>query len=338
MQTFKSIIQLTQFFKDDATCRAHLEEIVWGGKPVCPHCGHERSYKFKSGKVYKCANPACYKKFTVTVGTIFDSAKMPLQKWFVAMFLMTSNKKGISSYQLAKHINVTQKTAWFMLCRIRKAAGNGGFRVMTGNVEMDEVYIGGKHRVPQFIQQMPKEEKESRREELKRINPVKRKEPVFAIVERNGEVIVKHLKGNLSQGIVNTVRAHVDTDSFIHTDDSKLYTDLDFSYARFPVVHSKGEFVRGNIHTNTVEGFFSHFKRTIYGTYHFCTPKHLQRYCDEIGYRYSTRNMKEDERFRHCLKQSGVVLRHKDLIANPKIEYPELPEKSDLGTIKPKEL
>ena len=141
---FKNLAKLTAYFPDDQSCREYLERMRWNGQPLCPHCGYDVAYKFGGGTYYKCK--ACRKKFTVTIGTIFEDSKIPLRKWFIAIYIFTSHKKGISSCQLAKDIGITQKSAWHMLHRIRHAFGVTEPMQLADTVEVDETYMDGKRR------------------------------------------------------------------------------------------------------------------------------------------------------------------------------------------------
>jgi len=302
MKNFKSVLELITYFKDDSICRSYLEEMIWDNKPICPHCGSERFYRFKGGKQFKCASNTCYKKFTVTTGTMFDSSKISLVKWFIAIYLHTSHKKGISSYQLAKDIDVSQKSAWFMVSRLREMDMSKERQVFDGVIEADETFIGGS---------------DANRHEYKK----KGKDsqiPVLGIVERGGRLLVVPIAARQTKYILQPIISTVKPESVINTDDFKAYRQLKNNYTHFKVNHTDKEFVNGLAHTNTIEGAFSQLKRSIYGCYHSVSPKHLHRYCNETAFRYSTRFMKEDERFALAIKQATTVLRYKELIAKPK--------------------
>ena len=300
---------------DEKSCREYYEQQRWNGKPVCPYCGFERSYKLKSGKHYKCASKTCYKVYTVTVGTIFEDSNIPLNKWFMALYLCTAHKKGISSIQLAKDIGVTQKTSWFMLHRLRQGMKERGAVVFKGIVESDETYMARKYRSdykglsPEEVEYIQKNKKTT-----------KRKGAVIGLAEREtGKVKIVSFDENNLANITNTVRENVDKRATLHTDESNLYNALGYEMRRESVVHSKKEWVKTDyygtkIHTNTVENFWSVMKRGVYGIYHQISYKHLQRYCDEFSYRYNNRKMNDAERFTITLRNTNSRLTYKELV------------------------
>ncbi len=303
---FTNLRELILSMPDEITCKKYLAEQRWHGKTVCPYCHHDKCYIIEGGRRYKCADKACFKRFTVTVGTIFEASNVPLSKWFTAIYLITAHKKGISSYQVAKNIGVTQKTGWFMLHRIREV-----LRVktpvtigLTNPVEADETFIGGsitnKHNAV--------------RKDFA-ANPEKyAKTVVLGMIERDGQLITKVIGSKDANEIVTTVAGNVDNKATLYTDTTNLYAKLGTSYTHHAVNHSIQEYVRGNIHTNTIEGAFGHFKRMIYGIYHQISAKHTQRYCDEFTYRYNTRKTKDAIRFVQSISSVECRLRYKFLV------------------------
>jgi transposase-like protein len=276
-----SLLLFKQSFPDEASCIAYLELQRWGkdGKHrYCPHCGSYTTYKFKDGKLYKCAD--CRKQFTVKVGTIFSDSHIPLWKWFYAVYLNTSLKKGISSVQLAKHLELTQKSAWFMLQRIRysmETSGNGS--LLSGTVEVDETYIGGHKRGGKGYQD---------------------KAPVFGAVERGGQVKMKHVKSTGARVLLPEIAKNIQPGTTIYSDQAWVYSTLNRrGYEHESVNHALGEFGRGEVHTNTIEGgIWSHFKKSLEAIYMSAVSvKHLQKYCAEFEFRYNTRELKDFERF-----------------------------------------
>jgi hypothetical protein len=290
-------------FSDEAQCRAFLVQQRWDGSPVCPYCKCEKWYSIEGGKRFKCGNSCCYKKYSVTVGTIFHASNIPLTTWFPAMYLITAHKKGISSVQLAKDLGVTQKTAWFMLHRIRESLKDKGSDLLTGMVEVDETYVGGR---------MKNRHKKTRNNRNLVAN--ENKTAVIGMVSREGKLKteVMPLKNDI---IMNIVKKHVDTQAQLITDGAGAYYYAHKDYAKHEIIyHSKDEFVRGVFHTNTIEGFFAYLKRSIFGIYHQVSPKHLQAYCNENAYRYNLREMKDGERFIFSLSQISGKLSYKTLI------------------------
>jgi transposase-like protein len=276
------VAKLPARFTDPNAARAHLERLLWPEGPVCPHCGVlDRASAIKGGRpgLYFCG--ACRSQYTVTVGTVYERSKIPLNTWLYATHLLCSSKKGISSHQLSRMLGVTYKSAWFLSHRIREAMGPaaGPSEPMGGEgkiVEVDETYLGNADGTP-----MKKRGKRG----------IAYKRMVVSLVERGGEVRSFHLKGNITKAKARKVLfANVDRASDIVTDDHRAYPGAAANFAQHSSVnHSAGEYARGDIHTNTIEGVFSVFKRGMVGTYQHCGEQHLQRYLNEFDFRYSNR-------------------------------------------------
>lgn len=315
---FSNLQELITSMPDEKTCREYLEQQIWNGKPVCPFCNHDRAYKLNDGKTYKCASNKCYKKFTVTVGTVFEASNIPLNKWFIALYFATAHKKGISSIQLGKNIGVTQRTAWFMMHRIREFMRAKENVKLDNIVEIDEVYMGGK------VGYMSKSKRAKLREENQTYLT---KTMVMGMIERGGNLkLIKMGKANGADTVQPIVREHVDTDAVLITDGLSSYQGLGSEYAAHEAVnHSADEYVRDVFHTNTIEGAFSHFRRSIYGCYHQVTPKHLSRYCDETVFRYNSRKIKDYERFTASLQMLKGRLKYKDLVRKEEPQEIEIP-------------
>lgn len=288
---------------DEGACRAYMEQMRWGGKPVCPHCGHSRPYRLKDGKNFRCSAKTCKKDFSVTVGTVFENSKVKLSTWLAALFLLTGHKKGISSHQLARDLGVTQKTAWFILHRLRYIMGDPDPQPLSGTVEVDETYVGGS--IPKMSRKRRKKWQDAGRDN---------KVPVMGLIERDGRAKLTIIGKNTFKDVV---RENVDNSAVVMTDTHLGYVGLSQEYKSHQSVnHSQGEYRRGEVHTNTIEGFFSLFKRTIFGTYHAVSPKHLHRYCAESSYRFNFRKVTDADRFTFTLTNLQGRLKYKNLIKN----------------------
>ena len=286
-----SILDAPQF-SDEQAAYDWVEARVWPEGPICPHCGSVERISKMQGKstrigTYKCY--ACRKPFTVKVGTVFESSHIPLRIWLQAMYLLTSSKKGFSSNQLHRTLGVTLKSAWFLSHRIREAMRVIGFTPMGGEgavVEADETYFGKADKP-----QVSKRRQKDGRPYLKggRTGPAG-KRAVLALVERGGSVRSFHVEQVDKATVSRIVQANVRMESTLHTDESRLYSgSADHFAAHESVKHSAGEYVRGTVHTNTIEGVFSIFKRGMKGIYQHCDEKHLHRYLAEYDFRYNNR-------------------------------------------------
>jgi len=300
---FKNLIELFDYFKDDDTCKQFLAEQRWGKNVTCPHCGHNKVYVTNRG--YKCAAKTCYKKFSATVGTVYENSKVPLRTWFAAMYLVTAHKKGISSLQLSRDLGITQKTAWFVLHRVREMVKIKAPNKLRNVVEVDETYVGGKNKNRHADKKILHSQGRS----------AKDKTPVLGAMQRGGVVhtfVVKDTSGATLKPILDNV---VKQGSVMVTDEWRSYDCLNKDYYHVVINHQQEEYVRGAFHTNSIEGFWSLLKRGIYGIYHNVSPKHLQRYCEEFSYRYNTRDIKDSERFEFTVANCEGRLKYADLIA-----------------------
>lgn len=292
METGLNVSQLAKYFSDEDAARALLEEMRWGKDgAVCPHCGGTEPYKLtpkatskKPGRkgLYKCR--ACRKQFTVTVGTVFEDSHIPISKWLLAIHLLASSKKGISAHQLHRNLGISYKGAWFMAMRLRYAmATDGPFAKLAGTVEVDETYVGGKRK--RGLGRAPADGG--------------RKAAVAALVERGGRIKAMPMERIDGESMEREIRRYVEVkpETRIMTDETRIYGGIDvkghqkiLGMKRETVTHSKGEYARGDVHTNTVEGFFSLLKRGIVGTFHHVGKGHLGRYVSEFEFRYNTRS------------------------------------------------
>ena len=273
-------------FTNENAAREHLESLQWPDGPFCPHCGSLNATRLQGGHhrpgLIQCNG--CRQQYTVTVGTVFERSKVPLNKWLLANHLLCASKKGISGHQVARMLGVTYKTAWFMMHRIREAMTPANPAPLGGGdqavVEADETYVGGKAR-----------NRATRKPAAKKA--------VVALVERDGQVRSFHVANVNAKTLRPLIVTNVHRSAALMTDESPVYTRVGREFAgHFSVNHSASEYVTtgGFKHSNTVENFFSIFKRGVIGTYHHMSEAHLGRYCREFDLRYNTRNMNDGER------------------------------------------
>jgi transposase-like protein len=274
-----STFQLFEMFPDQETARTYLEGRLWPNGPRCPVCGMGERITERAGGYYRCNQ--CKEDFTVRTGTIFERSHVPLHKWIYAMYLLVTARKGISSMQLAKEIGITQKSAWFVLHRLREACGGSDLKKLSGIIEIDETFVGGK---------------EANKHESKKLHAGRGavgKTPVLGMRERSGRTVAMPITGTDRQTIEKAIYQHVETGSTLHTDEAPVYEGIGaFFFTHDTVNHSKGEYVRDNVTTNGIESVFAVMKRGIYGVYHHTSPKHLGRYVDEFSFRLNEGNVK----------------------------------------------
>ncbi len=296
-QDFKSILELIQAFPDEQSCIDHLEAIRWNGNVTSPFQEGSKVYNCK-GNRYKCKETGKY--FNVKTNTIFDNTKLPLQKWFLAIWLVTGHKKGISSLQLGRDLNITQKSAWFMLGRIRQCFGLDNQEQMQGEIEADETFVGGKdkNRHANNISYRTKADKS----------------PVLGMVERNGRLSAKQVPNTTTETLSQEIIKNVKEGATLYTDEYASYKSLQRIYDHQFVKHSRKEYVQGRVHTNTIESFWAILKRGIVGVYHFTSKKHLQLYIDEFVFRYNSRTNTEAGRFNLLLTNIDNRITYKELI------------------------
>lgn len=273
-------------FQSEAEARKYIEALRWPGGRVCPKCGSIGSeYETKREGRYRCGAKECRKDFTVMTGTVMEASHVKLTVWLMAFYLMASSKKGMSAHQLHRTLDVTYKTAWFLAHRIRAAMATGGLTGPLGGpgqiVEADETYYGNVAN--------PRTMTTAGRPFLKR-GAGANKRAVIALVERGGEVRTFHVAEANRVTVEKIIRENVHPKSRLHTDESRLYPPVGKEFAAHETVaHSKGEYVRGDVHTNSAEGFFGVFKKGMTGVYQHCAEKHLHRYLDEYSFRHNTR-------------------------------------------------
>lgn len=302
LSKYTSLFDIAINFDTPDKCKDAIAHSRWtDGDIICPYCGRHHCHKRKDGR-YICSG--CRKPFSVTVGTIFENTKVSLVKWFMAMYLISSHKKGVSSAQLAMDVRVTQKTAWFMLQKLRHLYPQDDDNALDGIVECDELYLGGRE----------KNKHKSRKTEGTQGRSTKTKTPIFGMTERCGEARAFVVEDTKAKTLKPYIVQFVSDNAVILTDESQSYEWLDAEeYTHYAVSHGREEYANGVLSTNAVEGFWGHFKRMVFGTYHFVSKGYLQRYVDEAVYRWNTRKWTAGERFADMFMKSVRILRYCDV-------------------------
>lgn len=280
-----STFQLFQMFPDAESARVYLESRLWADGVTCPTCKAIERITTRKGGFYRCN--ACQLDFTIRTGTIFERSHVPLHKWLYAMYLLVTARKGISSLQLAKEIGVTQKSAWFMLHRLREACGGPNLTKLRGVIEIDECFIGGKER------------NKHEHKKLKAGRGSVGKVAVLGMRERGGRTIAKVTAERSLQTVTGEIHQNVEIGSQLYTDEAIVFSDMDGLFFRHDAVnHSAGEYARGAASTNSIESVWAVLKRGVYGVYHQISKKHVGRYVDEFTFRLNEGNVK-----RHSLER-----------------------------------
>lgn len=326
---FNSIYQLMEVFKTEQDCIDYLEHMRWGGKITSPFKEDSIVYKCKNNR-YKCKSTGKY--FNVKTNTLFDSSNIPLRKWFLAIWLVTSHKKGISSVQLSKDLGITQKSSWTMLQKIRKCFGSENEGELEDEVEADETFVGGKNKNRHKDKKVKNSQGRSFKDksavagviERMRCNTIERDHKIIPGKKVTERIVIKHSKiiaqvvadtksGSLHPFIINRVKK----DSLLLSDEWHGYKGCEKRYNHQIVDHSKKQYVdpdNSKIHTNTIEGSWSILKRMIIGIYHKVSKKHLQKYVNEFVFRYNTKHLKEGERFDLFFKYCNLRITYNDLV------------------------
>jgi transposase-like protein len=301
MENPKTLTDAIRYYSNTENCIDVIREMRWGGQePECPHCGERRHYWLANQMRWKCA--ACRKQFTAKTGTVFEDSPIALDKWLIATWMVANCRNGVSSYELARTIGVTQKSAWFMLHRIRYAMQDDGGGKFSGDVEVDETFIGGKAR---NMHTKKRKAAMSYRHNGKTV--------VMGMLERGGNVRAAVIYDRQKPIMHEQIQKHVESGANVFTDELVSYWGLDEKYVHKVINHAM-KYVEGNVHTNTLENFWSLLKRGLSGTYVSVEPFHLFRYIDEQAFRFNNRKKNDWARFSTLLKR----------ISNKRLTYAEV--------------
>jgi len=289
----KTLQEAVVYFADPTNCREYIIARRWPNGVVCPTCGNTKVSFLGNQNKWQCSSHHSKRQFTIKTGTIFEDSPISLDKWLCAMWLVVNCKNGISSCEIARDLAITQKSAWHMMHRIRRAMHTGSVEKLSGHVEADETFVGGKARNMHVAQRR------------RRITGTggKDKTPVMGIMERGGKVRTVVVPNRKKKALQSEVRKHVEAGSALYTDFLLSYKGLEGDYAHKVVDHAV-QYVDGNVHTNSLENYWSLLKRTISGTYVSVEPFHLFRYLDEQAYRFNNRkDMNDGDRFDLAVRQ-----------------------------------
>ena len=288
-----NLVNLIEHFGNDKKCREYLEALRWTEGVTCPRCGSDKISHIEKRDQYDCDQ--CRYQFSITAGTIFHDSHLPIWKWFLAVYLMTESKKGMSANQLKRSLGVSYKTAWYLCHRVRKAMEEATDKPkLKGIVEVDETFVGGRY-------------------DKRRKRGPWEKQPVMGLLQRNGKFEARTIPTTGKRVLVGIINDRIDKKATIMTDEYKAYKSLDKTFKHESVNHKKEEWARGNVHTNSIENAWSLFKRSIVGSYHQISTKHMDAYLDEFEWRFNNRD--NEYLFRDTLIQ---------LLNTPKMEYEKL--------------
>lgn len=305
MHTPKTFLEAVTYFSSEVICVEYLSNIFWNGsEKCCIKCGSVAIYGMRTRPVFKCRD--CKKQFSIKSGTVMQKSPLPITKWLPAIWMVINDKNGISSYEVARALGVSQQTSWFMLHRIREAVQNGSITKLSGEIEIDETYVGGKTKF------MHKDKLAKLPKKHRRIDGDKT--VVMGIVERKGEIRAKVVKDAKRQSLLPEIWKNVENGSNVYTDKLRSYDVLSERYEHKTVDHNV-TYVNGDAHTNTLENFWMLFKRSVKGTWVHIAPEHTDRYLDEQIFRYNNRKNTDAERFEKAASSIfGKRLTYQELI------------------------
>lgn len=306
LSNFKSVIDVVKFFDDEKINLQYLEQFRWKGEICCPRCGSVKIWPFSDKVRFKCGD--CKGQFNAKTGTIFQGTQLSLQKWFVAFYLMYTSKGAISSYNLAEMIGCRQPTAWFVQQRLRYVYAfkhENEFRQLVGEVEVDETFIGGRNK------NRHKDKKVDYKDKGRLFLD---KTPVIGMIERGGRLVAHVIPSVEIENVIPAIEKNISKSATLLTDNWNGYISLDNTFNRYSVTHQKEQYVDGSIYTNTIENCWTHFKRTIKGSYITITPHHLNGYVQEFVFRFNHRNTAIKDVFNDFVDHINCRLRYQDLI------------------------
>lgn len=289
---FNSLKQLEKALPDEAACVHYFRDLRWPNGVTCVHgCADAKIYSLSNG-TFKCG--ACLSKFSVRKDTIFEDSKLPLRTWFQSIFLMISNPKGVSSMELHRLLGITQKSAWFVVQRIRELTIAMGIQPkMEGTIEVDETFVGGKEKWKHADKKV---------KGAQGSGSYKSKKAVLGMISHDGELRIEQIKSGDIGTSKRHVRKHIEAGSAVHTDEAVNYTWMQDYYQHEAVNHKLGEYVRDDVTTNHIEGAFGHFKRAVHGVYHQVSDEHIDRYLAMFAWRWNRKGMTTGERTEALLK------------------------------------
>lgn len=300
MEKIKTLQQAILYFSNEKVCVEFISRVKWGGegKPFCPKCGSDNVIGLSTRPVFKCREKGCKKQFSIKAGTIFDNSPLPLSKLLPALWLVCNAKNGISSCELSRSLGIHQSSAWHLLHRCREAMRTGTFKKLTGKVELDATYVGGLEKFKHVDKKTPTSFK-------KGVRGGAGKTTVFGMLERGGELRAMVVMSESEKQVEPLIVKHVEQGSKLLTDAHGAYKTVAGRnpYEHESVEHMAKEYVRGEVHTNGLENFWTLFKRSVKGTYTQVAPFHVDRYLDEQMFRYNNRKTSDFDRFEQAVSQ-----------------------------------